>query len=58
VAAAAAASADGNGRAAAGLLARAQAVNAAHPTYFGSAWVALGRIELTTNALGGCAGGG
>jgi endoglucanase len=30
-------------------------VNAAAPTYYGAAWVALGRALLTTSLLGGCA---
>jgi len=36
------------------LLATAQRRNDAHPTYYGSAWVALGRILLQTRALGTC----
>jgi endoglucanase len=40
------------------LLAQADAQNAAHPTYYGSAWVALGRALLTTGSLGGCATNG
>ena len=40
------------------LLARAAGVDAAHPTYYGSAWLALGRALLTTRLLGGCANGG
>jgi endo-1,4-beta-D-glucanase Y len=52
--AAAAARAAGDRSAAANLLARAQAENDVHPTYYGSAWVALGRVMLTTAALGGC----
>lgn len=54
VAAAAAARAAGNRAASARLLDRAQAQDAAHPTYYGAAWVALGRAMLTTAALGGC----
>jgi cellulose synthase (UDP-forming) len=54
VAAAAAARAAGDRKAAAGLLDRAQAADAAHPSYYGAAWVALGRAMLTTAALGGC----
>jgi cellulose synthase (UDP-forming) len=54
VGAAAAARAAGDRAAAARLLARAQTQNDAHPTYYGSAWVALGRVMLTTAALGGC----
>ena len=37
------------------LLARAESVDARFPTYYGAAWVALGRLELTTKLLGGCA---
>ena len=40
------------------LLAQADAQNAAHPTYYGAAWAALGRALLTTRSLGGCAGDG
>jgi endoglucanase len=36
------------------LLAQADAVNARFPTYFGGAWVALGRLELQTRLLGSC----
>jgi endoglucanase len=36
------------------LLDRAQALNAGQPTYYGSAWVALGRVLLQTGLLGGC----
>jgi endoglucanase len=38
------------------LLAQAEQLNKANPTYYGSAWLALGRILLTTNALGACQG--
>jgi endoglucanase len=55
VAAAAAARAAGDRAASARLLDRAQTQDAAHPTYYGAAWIALGRAMLTTNALGGCA---
>jgi endoglucanase len=55
VAAAAAAHAAGHRAAATRLLARAQAENDVHPSYYGSAWIALGRVMLTTAALGGCA---
>ncbi|MGZ4232093.1 MAG: glycosyl hydrolase family 8 [Solirubrobacteraceae bacterium] len=55
VAAAAAAKAAGDARDSAKLLGQAQAQDRAHPTYYGSAWVALGRVMLTTNALGSCA---
>ena len=54
VGAAAAARAAGDRAAATRLLNRAQAENAAHPSYYGSAWVALGRVMLTTAALGSC----
>jgi endoglucanase len=54
VGAAAAASASGDGRASARLLDRARALDAAHPSYYGSVWIALGRVMLTSNALGGC----
>jgi endoglucanase len=40
------------------LLGEAERADAAHPTYYGSAWVALGRALLTTDLLGGCARGG
>ena len=36
------------------LLDRAAAWDADHPTYYGSAWVALGRVMLTSRLLGGC----
>jgi endoglucanase len=36
------------------LLNRAASIDRSHPTYYGSAWVALGRILLTSSALGGC----
>jgi hypothetical protein len=55
VAAAAAARAAGHRAASARLLARAQRIDAAHPSYYGAAWLALGRAMLTTAALGGCA---
>jgi endo-1,4-beta-D-glucanase Y len=54
VAAAAAAQAAGDTARRDSLLAQAAAENAANPTYYGSAWVALGRTLLTTNLLGGC----
>ena len=54
VAAAAAAQAAGDTARRDSLLAEAAAENAAHPTYYGSAWLALGRTLLTTNLLGGC----
>jgi cellulose synthase (UDP-forming) len=55
VAAAAAAKAADDSQDAARLLGQAQAQDRAHPTYYGAAWVALGRVMLTTNALGSCA---
>jgi hypothetical protein len=55
VAAAGAAQAAGDGGATANLLDRAAAADATHPTYYGAAWVALGRVMLTSSALGGCA---
>jgi cellulose synthase (UDP-forming) len=54
VAAAAAAQAAGHRGRAAGLIGQAEAQNAAHPSYYGSAWVALGQITLQTAALGTC----
>jgi cellulose synthase (UDP-forming) len=38
------------------LLDRAEDANSAHPTYYGAAWVALGRVMLSSSALGGCPG--
>jgi endoglucanase len=42
------------------LLAEADRLDTAQPSYYGAAWVALGRALLTTDMLGGCAlnGGG
>jgi endoglucanase len=54
VAAAAAADAAGDRTAAGELLARAEAADESAPSYYGSAWVALGRAMLTTDWLGGC----
>jgi len=56
VAAAAAASASHDLSARERLLAAAARAQAAHSTYYGAAWLALGRMLLTTSALGGCAG--
>jgi endoglucanase len=56
VAAAAAAQVAGQSAARDALLARAESVDARFPTYYGAAWTALGRLELTTSLLGGCAG--
>jgi endoglucanase len=49
VAAAAAAAAAGRRRDRDRLLAEAEQLNTAHPTYYGAAWVALGRALLTTD---------
>ena len=54
VAAAAAGWAAGHRGAALELLGRAEASNVAHPTYYSSAWVALGRMLLETRRLGTC----
>lgn len=54
VGAAAAAAAAGERAEARRLLARADALDRQTPTYYGAAWVALGRLMLTTRALGGC----
>jgi endo-1,4-beta-D-glucanase Y len=54
VAAAAAALTSGERSRADDLLGTAAEVDAASPTYFGSAWVALGRVWLDTDLLGGC----
>lgn len=51
VAAAAAAAAAGHRRAEVGLLAEARRQNARHPTYYGSAWVALGLSLLDGTSL-------
>lgn len=37
------------------LLERAERLDRRQPTYYGSAWVALGRVMLQTHMLGGCA---
>jgi endo-1,4-beta-D-glucanase Y len=50
-----AAAATSTGRAQSRYLARAQRAAKANPTYFLDAWVALGRILITTSTLGGCA---
>lgn len=55
VAAAAAADAAGAADAAARLLDKATAQAASTPTYYGDAWVALGRVLLDTNWLSPCA---
>jgi endo-1,4-beta-D-glucanase Y len=54
VGAAAAAQSSGQSIARDLLLAQAEAVNSRFPTYFGSAWIALGRLELETALLGSC----
>ena len=51
VAAAGAAAAAGQPAARDGLLDEAEALDRRSPTYYGAAWVALGRIMLTTNLL-------
>jgi hypothetical protein len=54
VASAAAAGAAGRPRVRDRLIDEAARLDAAHPTYYGAAWVALGRALLTTDVLGGC----
>jgi endo-1,4-beta-D-glucanase Y len=54
VGAAGAATGAGDRAAAARLLDRAARVDARAPTYYGAAWVALGRVRLTTDLLGRC----
>jgi endoglucanase len=54
VAAAAATAAAGDRDRAAAFLDRAARLDAAHPSYYGAAWVALGRVMLTTRWLRGC----
>jgi endoglucanase len=56
VAAAAAARAAGHPAIGDHLLDRAEATDRAHPTYYGAAWAALGRVLLTSGALGACQG--
>ena len=56
VAAAAAALAAGEEDASDDLLDAAQARDRAAPSYYGAAWVALGRVLLTTDDLGACPG--
>ena len=55
VAFAAATEASGDRVGAADLLDRAEAQADAAPGYYGDAWVALGRLWLTTPRLDGCA---
>jgi endoglucanase len=54
VAAGAAAAASGEAERAAELLDAADTLDAEAPSYFGAAWVALGRVWLDTDLLGGC----
>lgn len=54
VAAAAAADAAGNADAERRLLDAAEALDRRSPTYYGAAWVALGRVMLTTKTLSSC----
>jgi endo-1,4-beta-D-glucanase Y len=54
VAAAASAAAAGDAGASDHLLDRASALGARYPTYYGAAWIAIGRLWLDTKALGGC----
>jgi endoglucanase len=54
VAAAASGWAAGRHAEALALLVRAQDLDRAHPTYYSSAWVALGRVFLETGRLGTC----
>ena len=54
VAAAATALAAGQGGASDALFAQAESIDARFPTSYGSAWIALGRLELTTGLLGAC----
>jgi endoglucanase len=54
VAAAASGWAAGHRDEALGLLSRAEALDHQHPTYYSSAWVALGRVFLETGRLGTC----
>lgn len=56
VAAAATAHASGDERLRDDFLARAEKLERQSPTYYGSAWVALGRIMLTSDLLGRCPG--
>jgi endo-1,4-beta-D-glucanase Y len=55
VAAAASARAAGDVAASRGLLDRADRLLARTPTYYGAAWVAIARLWLDTDLLGGCA---
>jgi endoglucanase len=55
VGAAAAAQAAGDVAAADQLFEAARALDRQHPSYYGSAWIALGSLLLDTDLLGGCA---
>lgn len=54
VAAAATAEAAGRSEASESLLDAATSLDDDYPTYYGSAWIALGRLWLDTSRLGGC----
>jgi endoglucanase len=54
VAAAAAAAAAGEPSERDALLERAEILGERHPTYYGAAWIALGRLMLTTDRFGPC----
>jgi endo-1,4-beta-D-glucanase Y len=54
VGAAGAAGAAGDTSARSALLARAEQADADSPSYYGAAWIALGRVMLTTDWLGEC----
>jgi hypothetical protein len=54
VAGAAAARAADDDKSSEKLLDQAQEADSAQPTYYGAAWVALGRVMLTSSALGAC----
>jgi hypothetical protein len=57
VAAASSAAAAGEPDASAQLLDRATELGAEHPTYYGAAWIAIARLWLETDELGGCRSG-
>ena len=54
IAAASAAHAARDHKSAEDLFARAEKIDREHPTYYGSAWIALGRAKLFTSLLGTC----
>jgi endo-1,4-beta-D-glucanase Y len=54
VAAAATSVAAGDGQVGRRLLRQAEEIDRKYPTYYGAAWVALGRVMLTTRLLDGC----